>query len=175
MSPYQIKTDDLSSIKVQNLLKLHMQGMMENSPADNVFALDLSGLQQPNITVWTAWRDDELAGIGALKQLDNQPNDNQPKGNQSSGSQAGDGQPSGEIKSMRTAPDFLRQGVALALLDHIINYARSRNFKRLSLETGSGPSFDPALTLYRKRGFTNGEAFGNYEKSEFNQFMHLTL
>ena len=44
----------------------------------------------------------------------------------------------GEIKSMRTAPDFLRRGVARALLEHVIAQAAARGLKQLSLETGSG-------------------------------------
>ena len=155
MVQYQIVIDDLSSEAVRALLELHLKGMMENTPADNVFALDLTGLQQPEVTVWSAWDQPNLAGIGALKQLD-------------------DGL-TGELKSMRTAPDYLRKGVGAALLECIISYATSQNFKRLSLETGSGSSFDPALSLYRKRGFINGDAFGDYTNSEFNQFLHLAL
>jgi putative acetyltransferase len=47
--------------------------------------------------------------------------------------------------------------------------------RRLSLETGSGPAFEPALALYRRNGFIDGEAFGSYQPSEFNQFLHLPL
>jgi putative acetyltransferase len=47
--------------------------------------------------------------------------------------------------------------------------------RRLSLETGSGPAFEPALALYRKRGFQHGEPFGDYVPSAFNQFLHLSL
>ena len=77
------------------------------------------------------------------------------------------------MKSMRTHPDHLRKGVAAALLDHLIAEARRRGLRRLSLETGSGPAFDPALALYRKRGFVDGEAFGDYEKSAFESFSQL--
>jgi len=76
---------------------------------------------------------------------------------------------------MRTHPDFLRRGVGSQLLEHIIAVARSRGLTRLSLETGSGPAFEPALNLYRRRGFVHGEAFGQYQRSEFNQFLHLSL
>ncbi len=155
MARYQIVIDDLSADSVRALLAFHVIGMMENSPADNVFALDLSGLQQPEVTVWSAWNRTDLAGIGAAKQLD-------------------DGFTC-ELKSMRTAPDYLRKGVGAELLECIIRYATSQNFKRLSLETGSGSSFEPALSLYRMRGFINGDVFGDYTKSEFNQFMHLPL
>lgn len=128
--------------------------MQENSPADSVYALDLSGLQTPDVTVWAAWDGEQLMGIGALKQLS----------------------PSaGEIKSMRTDARHLRKNVGLSILDHIIAEAKSRGYLKLSLETGSGEEFEPALNLYRKRGFTNGDAFGDYLASDFNQFMHLEL
>jgi len=136
------------------LLALHLSGMHANSPPGSVFALDYSELRQAGVTVWMAWADGAIAGIAALRDLGND---------------------SGEIKSMRTHPDFLRGGVGTALIEHIIAVARTRSYRRLSLETGSGPAFDPALALYRKYGFVSGEAFADYTKSEFNQFFHLAL
>jgi putative acetyltransferase len=150
----EIRLDDLSSQQVQDLLAAHLAGMQENSPPESVHALDLSGLRGPDVSVWTAWQRDDLCGIGALKQLS----------------------PStGEIKSMRTDTRYLRKGVGLAVLDHIIAVARRRGYRRLSLETGSGAEFEPALSLYRKRGFKIGEPFGDYRPTVFNQFLHLEL
>jgi putative acetyltransferase len=138
----------------RTLVALHLGGMHQNSPPGHSFALDLSGLTAPNVTVWTVWDGATLTGIGALKEV-------------------GDG--TGEVKSMRTDPRHLHRGVAATLLEHIIGVARQRGLRRLSLETGSGPVFEPALALYRKRGFLDGEAFAEYQRSEFNQFLHLTL
>jgi putative acetyltransferase len=149
----EIREDDLSGAEVQALLALHLSSMREGSPPGLSFALDLSGLRAPGVTVWSVRRDGAVAGIGALKAL-------------------GDG---GEIKSMRTHPDHLRQGVAAALLDHILAAARARGLNRLSLETGSGSAFDPALALYRRRGFVAGGPFGDYAASDFNRFFHLVL
>jgi len=151
---FDIRRDDLSGEPVRALLALHLSGMHAASPPGHVFALDLSGLQTPDITVWSVWDGDALAGIGALKVMDGGV---------------------GEIKSMRTAPDHLRRGVAAALLTHIIAEARTRGLNRLSLETGSGDAFEPALALYRKHGFANGGAFGDYVASDFNQFLHRDL
>lgn len=155
MSPIlTIHPADFSNPQTRDLLALHLAGMHDNTPAGHVFALDLSGLMAPEIEVWTVHQLDRVAGIGALKHLNDQ---------------------AGELKSMRTHPDFLRQGVASALLDHLIHRARSVGMKTLSLETGRGASFEPALALYQTRGFQPGEAFGDYEASEFNQFFHLAL
>ena len=150
----EIRVDDLSSAATQELLRLHLAGMHANTPAGHVFALDLSGLRAPGVTVWSAWKGEAVCGIGALKALD---------------------AASGEVKSMRTHPDHLRRGVGAAILEHIISEARARGFRRLSLETGQGPAFEPALALYRRRGFVDGEAFADYARSPFNQFLHLTL
>ena len=149
-----IRRDDLSGSATQELVRLHLDGMHANSPPSHTFALGLSGLQAPDVTVWSAWAGDEILGMGALKRLDAW---------------------SGEVKSMRTHPDYLRRGVASALLEHIIIEARTRGYQRLSLETGSGPAFEPALTLYRRRGFVDGEPFGQYAPSHFNQFLHLRI
>jgi len=153
-SPFEVREDDLSSDPVQALLRLHLQGMHASSPPGTVFALDLAGLKAPGVTVWTAWLGETLAGIAALKDL---------------------GERAGEVKSMRTHPEFLRRGVAAALLRHIIQVARGRGMTRLSLETGTGPAFEPALALYRRHGFVDGEPFAEYRPGDFNQFLHLSL
>ena len=150
----KIVAADFDDAQLLDLLRLHLEGMRENSPPESVFALDLSGLKHPSVRLYTAWEGDALMGMGAIKQVDDV---------------------TGEVKSMRTHPRHLRKGVAAALLEHLISVARERGYRRLSLETGSGPSFDPALALYRKRGFRNGPAFGDYVASEFNQFLHLQL
>ena len=151
---FAIREDDLSSVATRELLRLLLEGMHATSPPGSVFALDLAGLRASGVTVWTVWIGDAVAGIGALKDL---------------------GDRTGEIKSMRTHPGFLRRGIASALLDHIIDVARTRGMTRLSLETGSGPSFEPALALYRRRGFVDGDEFAQYKRSPFNQFLHLGL
>jgi len=151
---FLIKEDDLTGEQTRALLAVHLAGMHANSPPGSVFALDLSGLQRPDVTVWGAWAGPQLASVGALKMLEGA---------------------TGEIKSMRTDISFLRMGAARFVLDHIIAVARARGLARLSLETGSGAAFEPALALYRKSGFANGDAFSDYESSAFNQFLHLDL
>jgi hypothetical protein len=60
-----IREDDLSTNAARDLLRLHLEGMHAHSPPSSVFALDFSGLSAPNVTVWTVWQGDEIAGIGA--------------------------------------------------------------------------------------------------------------
>src|SRR5262249_33908190 len=96
---------DFENAQLLALLRLHLAGMHTNSPPGSVNAFDLSGLKTPDISVYTAWRDGTLLGMAALKQLD---------------------AVTGEIKSMRTDPAHLREGVAKALLDHILSVANER-------------------------------------------------
>jgi putative acetyltransferase len=152
--PVQIRPGDLDDPRVLDLLALHLSGMRAQTPPEGVYALDVSGLRGPDIDFWTGWDGDALLGCGALKRLD---------------------ATSGEVKSMRTHPDHLRRGVAAGLLEHMLGVARERGYRRVSLETGTGPGFEPALALYRRYGFANGPAFGDYRASDFNQFLHLDL
>jgi putative acetyltransferase len=149
-----ITLGDFADVRVKALLTRHLEGMLANSPPGHAFALDWSELQKPEISFYTLWEGEELLGVGALKEI---------------------GPQIGEIKSMRTADTHLRRGVAGVIVEHIVAEARRRGYKRLSLETGSGPAFEAALKLYRKYGFVEGGAFGGYEKSLFNQFLHLDL
>jgi len=153
-NPIKIVAGDFTDSRVLALLGEHLTGMLASSPPGAAYALNAAALQAPEIAFFAAWRGTALVGCGALKQFDTS---------------------SGEIKSMRTATAHLRQGVASCLLEHLLTLARSRGYRRVSLETGSGPAFEPALALYLRRGFRIGGAFGDYQPTPFNQFLHLDL
>ncbi|MEZ5947205.1 MAG: GNAT family N-acetyltransferase [Hyphomonas sp.] len=150
----KVKPGDLSDPQVVELLRLHLQGMHSCSPPGHSFALDVSGLEQPDITFLAIWDEDTLLSIGAMREL---------------------APTHGELKSMRTRSDQLRRGAATLMLVSLLDLAITRGYRRVSLETGSGEEFEPALALYRKHGFREGEAFGGYVASDFNQFFHLDL
>ena len=153
-SAIDIVPGDFADSRVLALLGEHLAGMHGSSPPGAVYALGVAALQAPEIAFFTAWRGEVLLGCGALKHFD---------------------AAHGELKSMRTAAAHLRQGIASRLLDHLLALARSRGYRRVLLETGSGPAFEPALTLYRRYGFQNCGAFGDYQASDFNQFLGLDL
>ena len=62
----RIIVDDLTGAATRALIAAHLAGMHENSPPESVHALDLRALTAPGITVWSAWRDDELVVRGSL-------------------------------------------------------------------------------------------------------------
>lgn len=150
----EIRLDDLSGQEIRSLLEEHLRSMYELSPPESVHALALGQLRQPDITFWTAWDGRDLLGCGALKELD---------------------PTHGEIKSMRTAASRRRTGVGRAMLEHIINEARSRKYTRLSLETGAFPAFEPARRLYQGFGFVECGPFGDYREDPNSVFMTLVL
>jgi len=149
-----IRVDDLSGPEIAQLLQEHLRSAALHSPPESVHALDLEALRKPEITVWSAWQDSQLLGCGALKELD--PHH-------------------GEIKSMRTASAHLRKGVAAGLMRHILEEARRRRYRRLSLETGSMAAFAPAHSLYARFGFEPCRPFADYVEDPYSVFMTREL
>ncbi|ROU08453.1 GNAT family N-acetyltransferase [Lysobacter enzymogenes] len=150
----QIRAGQLDRPEVIALLREHLQGMAELSPPESCHALDLDGLKRPDVSFWSVWDGDSLLGCGALKQLD-----------------AGHG----EIKSMRTAQAHLRRGVAAAMLEHLLEEAARRQYRRLSLETGSMDGFEPARRLYARYGFDYCGPYGDYRDDPNSVFMSKAL
>jgi putative acetyltransferase len=165
----RIRPDDLSGDATRRLIAFHLEGMLSTSPPESVHALDARALQDPTVSFWSAWveRDPEagvsaghlagrgeLAGIGALKQIDAER---------------------GELKSMRVDDRFRGFGVGRALVRHIMAQARERGMKSLWLETGSTEEFVPAQRLYESEGFTLCGPFEGYVTDPFSIFMTRSL
>ena len=150
----EIREDIVRGTEVLALLKTHLADVARHSPPESVHALGVEALRAPNVTVWTAWDSGELLGCGALKELD--PHH-------------------GEIKSMRTAEAHLRQGVGTRILEHLLSEARSRSYRRLSLETGSMEAFAPARRLYERFGFEECPPFADYRPDPYSVYMTLPL
>lgn len=170
-SPFQLHIDRaLTHPQVIALLQEHLAGMRAASPPECVFALDLDGLRQPEVTFLTAWRlppgaspadaDAALVAVGALKELA-----------PTTATEGG----FGELKSMRTHARHLRQGGGQAILGELLALARRRGYARVSLETGSTVPFEPAIAMYRRFGFVECGPFADYRDSPFSRFMSLPL
>src|SRR5215471_8180422 len=149
-----IRIDDLRGPEIAGLLHEHLRDMHRVSPPESIHALDLDSLRKPEITFWTIWDAGILAGCGALKELDPQH---------------------AEIKSMRTASSYRRQGVAKQLLQHLLAEAKQRGYTRVSLETGSMEFFRPARALYASVGFAPCPPFADYMADPNSVFMTKEL
>jgi putative acetyltransferase len=144
----RIITGDFSDARVLELLRIHLTSSRANTARGSAHALDIAGLQSPDVSFWT------LLGCGALKRL------------------APD---HGEVKSMHTVQAARRAGVGSAMLRHIVATARARGMARLSLETGSWDHFAPARALYRSHGFVECGPFADYVLDPNSVFMTLEM
>ncbi|MEU6782964.1 GNAT family N-acetyltransferase [Nonomuraea angiospora] len=150
----KIVVDDLRGPEIAAFLEEHLREMHAITPAESVYALDLDGLRVPEVTFWSVYDGDQLVGCGAIKRID-------------------DGH--GEIKSMRTAHERRRDGVASLLLAHMLEEAKAMGLERLSLETGSTEHFERARKLYEKFGFEPCGPFAGYGPDPHSAFMTRTL
>lgn len=150
----RIGPGDLADPRIVALLEEHVGQFRAITPPGSSHALDLSGLQIPDIRFFVAWQGEDLMGMGALKRLD---------------------PTHGEVKSMRTVTSAQRRGVASAMLRHIIAEARGWGLQRLSLETGSFEYFAPARAFYARHGFVDCPPFPPYRPDPNSVFMTLAL
>jgi putative acetyltransferase len=152
--PGVISTDDPRADDVRELLERHLTYAGANTPPEDVHALDVDSLLDPAVTFFSFRVDGELLGVAALKRLDGEH---------------------AEIKSMHTAQAARGRGIARALVDHLIGVAREGGYRRVSLETGSGPAFAPARRLYASSSFVPCGPFAGYRPSPNSAYMTLSL
>ena len=145
---------DPADERVRPILEQHLAEMHALSPPESVHALDVGGLQHPDISFYVGEDDGRVLVCGALKRL---------------------GTYEGELKSMRTVEIARGRGLASVMLEHLLAVARSRDYRVIRLETGSEDYFTPARRLYAKHGFVVGEPFADYLLDQNSVYMHLRL
>ena len=150
----RIELDDLTRPEVRALLAEHLENMHAISPPESVHALPVEALRAPGVSFWSVWEEGELLGCGALKHLSDTH---------------------AEVKSMRTAMAHRRRGVGRLVLAHLLEEARRRGYRRVSLETGSMDAFEPARQLYASFGFSFCGPFDEYIEDPNSVFMTLEL
>ena len=154
VTPLRIIEDDLSGRQIAALLRLHLEEMHQWSPPHSVHAMPIERLRAHDVTFYSVWAGDALAGCGALKQIE--------PGH-------------GELKSMRAHPDYRGKGIGRAILDHLLDEARARGYARISLETGRPVPFLAARRLYLANGFAECPPFADYVADDFSICMTRTL
>ncbi len=153
MNPHIIPAD-LSDPRVISLIREHLNETEPTAPEEARHALDLSGLQNPAVHLFTALLDGAPAALGAVAFF-------------------GDRQ--GELKSMRTSAPARGQGIGRLMLNHLVAFARTSGLKDLYLETGTHELFAPARAMYRSAGFVQCRPYGSYRANEHSIHMHLPL
>ena len=145
---------DPATYETDELVQRHLALMHEVTPPGHVHALDLAGLVSAGAILLGARLSGALVGMGAIKEIE--------RGHW-------------EVKSMHVIDAARGTGTARALLDALIAAARERGGRRVSLETGSQPAFEPARRLYARAGFRECGAFGDYAEAPESAFMTLDL
>ncbi len=154
MSGLVIEADDPRADDVQALLDAHLVFASAVTPPGHVHALAVDALLDPAITFFSARRDGELLGVGAIRRLDASH---------------------GELKSMHVVEAARGQGVGRAMVDHLLAVASERGFTRVSLETGTYRAFAAARELYTAVGFRPCPPFAYYTDNIFSTCMTIEL
>ena len=154
MRSIDIRPGDLDDSRVVEPLERHARIARSHTAEGSAHSLDVDAFRSPDLSLWTAWDDGELAGVAALKRHAGRL---------------------GELKSMHTVEATRRRGVAGALLARIVEQARAAGVSRLCLETGSWDFFAPARAFYERCGFTPCAPFADYKPDPNSVFMALAL
>ena len=150
----EIAVDDPRADDVRALLGRHLAYARATTAPEDVYALDVDALLDPAVTFFSFRTDGLLLAVGALKRLEG---------------------PHAEIKSMHTAEAARGRGIGRAMVEHLVAVARERGCRSVSLETGSGPAFAPARSLYAGAGFAPCGPFGDYRPSPNSSYLRLEL
>ncbi len=149
-----IAADDPRAPDVASLLERHLAFARATSPPEHVHALGIEGLIDPAVVFFSARDDGTVVGVGAIKRLDDRH---------------------AELKSMHTASEERGRGVGRAMVEHLLGYARTQGYGRVSLETGTMEEFAPARALYARAGFEPCAPFGAYTVNPYSTCMTLRL
>ncbi len=133
-------------------MALHVSGMREygygeHPPEwDNDLENVIGAYIEPGGTFFVVEEDGKPIAIGGLKKVDDE---------------------TGEIKRMRVHPGYRRKGIGSIIVDNLLDFARSKGFKKVVLDTTDRQK--PAIELYRKKGFRlkKSERFFYEEMGEF--------
>jgi putative acetyltransferase len=178
----EISRADLADPHLHTFLAAHLADMAPTAPPESQHALDPDGLSRQGVRVWVARLDGVLVGTGALADLPAESADERDGRDDGSGRRGSghDGHRApesshAELKSMRTDPARRGEGIASQMLAHLVEDARSRGVRRISLETGSMEFFAPARRFYAAAGFVECPPFGSYVDDPHSVFMTLEL
>lgn len=120
---------DFSNPKLIELLELHLQDMYATSPKESVHALAIEELQAEHISFWMLTDGNDILGCVALKELSADH---------------------GELKSLKTHPQFLKRGVAKRLVEFAIQKAQERHYQYIRLEKPERNRILSLLRIYTK-------------------------
>ena len=152
MEIIDIKIVPPNDIGLHELIKALDSELLQLYPAQGIFGVDFTNPQVSKMTFCVAYLKDSIAGCGGLRPL---------------------AENAAELKRFYVRPEFRGRGVASGILRFLENQAKVQGFLSIKLETG--PKQPEAIGLYRKFGYTEIEAYGEYIGSIYSYCMGRTL
>ncbi|MGV8937010.1 MAG: GNAT family N-acetyltransferase [Allorhizobium sp.] len=139
-------------VEVERLLAMSDDYMAALYPAESNHLLDIAALEKSGVTFFVARNDGAIVGCCALVD-------------------ARDG--TAEIKRMFVDPAARGLSIGQLLLQAVEQHAEAQKLGAVRLETGRDQP--EALGLYRKCGYAEIEAFGDYQPDPLSLFMEKRL
>lgn len=152
MRTIELRIVDPENRDLHTLIKKLDAGMLKLYPADGIFGVDFSDPKVRDMTFCVAYVLGTASGCGALKPL---------------------GGGVGELKRFYVEDSFRGRGIASLILEFIESKAREAGIAVMRLETG--PKQPEAIALYRKFGYREIEAYGEYVGCEHSYCMEKKL
>ncbi len=137
----QITRESPLTVDLALLMARHTADMHADTPPESIHMMDAGQLAVPQVQFFVGRIQGAAVAMGAIKEID-----------------AGHA----EVKSMHVLSEHRGKGLSKAMLDHLVNAARASGYRRLSLETGTQPMFEPARQLYLRAGFSECPPFEGY-------------
>lgn len=153
-SDYEIRRDSPTAPDVLALLERHWAFTVEHSPEGACYTFTADELGEHDVLFWTARRNGQVVGCVALKDRS---------------------ETFAELKSLHVLSSERGQGLGDALVQTVIEAARSQGKTRLGLETGNSEGFGPSRRLYERAGFRHGPVFPPYVEASFSYCMTMAL
>ncbi len=116
-------------------------------PPESQYGYSVEKLITEGVAFFVIWVDGEPAGCGGIQFFDGEY---------------------GELKRMYVRSSYRGSGLGKLLLQHLEDYALQHGIGIIRLETGIYQQ--EALGLYKRMGFQQITAFGDYQESPYNVF-----
>jgi len=142
-------TEDLELLFLRHTADMHA-----DTPPESIHMMPREDLVDPDIDFFVLREAGRPIGMGAIKRI--------APGH-------------GEVKSMHVLAEERGRGLARHVVELLIAHAREAGYQRLSLETGTQPTFIAARALYGRVGFVECGPFGSYRLDPNSVYMTLDL
>ncbi|MEM6637103.1 MAG: GNAT family N-acetyltransferase [Pseudomonadota bacterium] len=150
----RIRAADPLDASARDLIRRHLTLMWASSPPGSVHAMESKDLADQEARFFLMEMDGRPVGMGAIKAID--PDH-------------------AELRSMHVLDEMRGRGLSKHMLEHLLETALRKGFRRVSLETGAQTAFTAARGLYASAGFTPCAPFAGYTEDPNSVFFTKRL